>query len=427
MKYFGTDGIRGIYGEKITKELAYKVGVAISKTLPQSEIVIGIDTRESSEILANEIARGFNKDIIYAGVVSTPMIAYYSKVNNIIGVMITASHNPYQYNGIKVINNGMKLSRDEELKIEEVIDNTNYIESEEVVLNKSNLVLDLYKDVYKSFEKSKDITFAFDTANGATYDVAPYILNNYGNIKQIGNNPNGLNINLNCGSTYLNHLKDYMNENNVSLGFSFDGDGDRVLVIEDNVIYDGDLIVYVIANYLKKNNELNDNTIVLTKMSNPGLLEALTKNGVKYVLTDVGDKYIQEVLDNKNYSIGGESSGHIILPKYIPTGDGILVAALLLNILKQENKTLKELTKDVSFYPFVLKNLSNMDRSILDKEHIKEKLEEIRLKLPSDSLMLIRKSGTEPLIRVTLSLKDKKLLQYYLNKIIDILREGENK
>lgn len=347
MKYFEGNGIRGIFNEKLTVELAYKVGVALSKVLENDTVVVGMDTRESSLVLAKALMSGFEKNIIFAGEVPTPVISHYAKENNIIGVMITASHNPYEYNGFRVFNKGFELTHEEKMMIESEIDKVTEIGEIEDFIEVNVDVLETYEKVYENIYKTNLIKFALDTANGAAFEVGPHTLINYGKeIYQMGHEPNGRNINYECGLTNLKYLQEFMDHHKLNLGFAFNGDADKVIVIEDGIVIDGDLIVYILANYLKKYDLLTNNTVVLTKASSPEVLDALTKRDIKYILIDDG-KNIQEVIFEKDLSLGGEKTGYIILPDYMTTSDAILVSAILLNIIDEEKRALSDLIEDV--------------------------------------------------------------------------------
>jgi phosphoglucosamine mutase len=428
-KYFGTDGIRGVYEENLTLELAYKLGVSIAQCLAPKTLVIGMDTRSSSETLAHAVIEGyktFSDHIIFAGVCSTPMIAHYAKMKNITGVMITASHNPYQYNGIKVFNKGFKLTADEEMLIEERMSTVIYREKAFKKYKISEDVKNAYLKVYEDLNLNQaDLNVGLDCANGATYQVAFQILIDIvKDLTVIGNNPDGYNINKGYGSTSPEALIELVKEKGLDIGFAFDGDGDRIFVVDrEGNIYDGDLLVYVIASYLKDKNELNHDTVVLTKMSNPGLLKALKDMGIMYILTDVGDKYVAEALMKEGLSVGGESSGHLIMPKLLHSGDGLLIATLILKILNETHKTLKELTSDVILYPLKLVNLKDMDKSILDEPEIIASIEGIKESLGKESLCLIRPSGTEPLIRITISHQDEDVMNDAIHQMIKLLKK----
>ncbi|HCZ23446.1 MAG TPA: phosphoglucosamine mutase, partial [Acholeplasmataceae bacterium] len=339
---------------------------------------------------------------------------------------ITASHNPYMDNGIKVFNKGYKTTEDVEEKLEDFIDNGQvelkafgqFSLTKDVTL----LYLDIYSKIGLSLSKLK---IGYDSANGANYQIAKKIMSRI-NPKaiQISNEPNGLNINLGCGSTHLKPILELVKEKHLDIAFSFDGDGDRIIVIDgDGTVYDGDLIIYLIATYLKKKNLLNKNTVVLTKMSNPGILKALKDKGIDYVLTDVGDKYVFHELYTNNYTIGGESSGHIILTHLLHTGDGLLVAVYLMQILSELKTSLKELVKDVKMYPLKLTNIKDIDKLVLKKDSIKKAVEDVKMKLGENSLLLVRPSGTESLIRITISHEDENMVQSVTTYLVDLITE----
>lgn len=428
-KYFGTDGIRGIYQEDLTIELAYKLGASIAQCLGPKTLVIGMDTRASSRDLVEAVIQGYktiSDYIIIAGVCSTPMIAHYAKLKNITGVMITASHNPYMYNGIKVFHKGFKLSKDEEFMIEERMDSILYKELKSLDMKVSLEVKNAYLKIYEDLSLPEvNLNLGLDCAHGATFEIAPYVFSKITHsLSIIGATPDGYNINKGVGSTEPQALMDLVKEQNLDLGFAFDGDGDRIFVIDhEGIIYDGDLLVYVIASYLKDKQLLKHNKVVLTKMSNPGLLKALNEKGIDYILTDVGDKYVAEALFKEDLSIGGESSGHLIMPHLLHSGDGVLVATFILKILSETNKTLKEIISNVSIYPFELINLKNVDKAILNEPFIQDEIKQVKEILGFDSLLLIRPSGTEPLLRIAISHKDQNLMKDCLNKLTKLLKK----
>ncbi len=434
-KYFGTDGIRGVAGETLTPSFSYRVGQSLKKVFDPKQIVIGKDTRESSDVLALSIATGAleaGTDVLYAGTVSTPMVAHYAKEEGIIGVMITASHNPYQDNGIKVFDKGYKLSEKAESDIEAFLD------SEETLRTGRYGVFRMNKSVTKAYEKlfetlnleKANLQIAIDTANGATYEIAKKIFKPLADEHvQIGNMPNGRNINLECGSTDLKAIIETAAKNKSDIAFSFDGDGDRVLVVDHREnVYDGDLIVYIIATYLKKQNLLNKNTVVLTKMSNPGILRALKDQGIKVVQTDVGDKYVQAEMLKNDYTVGGENSGHIILNHLLQTGDGMLAAAYILKILHETRRTIASLVKDVEIYPQKTENVKNVDKKVVENKRLKQATKDVKKKFGADSLLLVRPSGTEPVVRITASHKDEAILDEAIETLKTIIvEEGREK
>lgn len=433
MKYFGTDGIRGIAYEKLNALLAFKLGQAIAFVFHSKEVVIGMDTRESSPMLAYALSNGLmakGVNVLFAGVCSTPMIANYSLQKNIIGVMITASHNPYMDNGIKVFNKGYKTSEADEEKLEHFLDHGDITYQEFGHFIMSNDIHDEYLKIYEKLNlKTSKYRIGYDSANGANHIISKELFQRIApNSIQISNTPNGQNINLNCGSTHLETIQKLVKSKKLDIGFSFDGDGDRIMVVDHHQkIYDGDMLIYIIASYLKKKNLLNNNTVVLTKMSNPGILKALKDQGISYSLTNVGDKYVFEELYNNDYTIGGEASGHIIIRNLLHSGDGLLVAIYLIQILEELNASLEELTKDVSLYPFKLTNIKGIKKEVLSLDTIQDLISHVKMRLGEHSLLLVRPSGTEDLIRVTLSHQDPVLVDEMTNLLVDtIKKEGSN-
>ena len=429
-KYFGTDGIRGRFNLELTNSLAFKVGQSLKSVLDTNRLVIGMDTRESSSELLYSVISGAQSvgiDVMNAGVVSTPLISHYSKQKEVSGVMITASHNPYTDNGIKVFNKGNKLSESEELAIEDFIDNNPEFTVTTIgKLYSGEEVLDLYLDLIESLDfNQSSLRVGFDSANGANYLISYGILREMCEEHyQIGFKPDGKNINKGVGSTHLEAITKLVKDNNLDIGLSFDGDGDRVLVVDKDLdIIDGDLIIYIIANYLKDHGLLKKDTVVLTSMSNLGIIKAFERKGIKVVLTGVGDKYVLEELNKNGYSIGGENSGHVILRDYINTGDGLLVGAYLLNILEVTGKTLKELTSDIKMWPQTMENIRTFNKDILNDQRVVDVIEEVKGILGINGKVLIRASGTEPLIRVTISCELKSDVDKYVNLIVGVINE----
>ncbi len=430
-KYFGTDGIRGEFNDLLTPELAYLVGQSLKEALNTSRLVIGMDTRESGQVLLDNVVKGaisVGIDCMIAGVVSTPLISNYSKSKNVTGVMITASHNPYMDNGIKVFNKGNKLLVNEELAIEAVIDGNEEIKPSAKLgeIYSGEDVLDSYLDLIESLDLYQtDLKVGFDSANGANYLISYGIMAELvEEVFQIGAKPNGKNINDGVGSTHLEAIKKLVKEQNLDLGFSFDGDGDRVLLVDkDQTEIDGDMLIYIIACYLKELGLLKKDTVVLTKMSNLGIIKAFERKGIKVVLTDVGDKYVLEELNKNDYSIGGENSGHIILRDFINTGDGLLVALYLLKILTDTRKSIKELTKDIQMWPQLLVNIRTKKKEVLEHPNVVKVINNIKDELKDNGKVLVRASGTEPLVRVTLSCETEE----ELNKNMTLITDAINK
>lgn len=427
-KYFGTDGIRGRYGVELNNAMAFQIGQSLKTVLGTTRLVIGMDTRESSSDLMYSVVSGAQSvgtDVMVAGVVSTPLISLYSAQKQVTGVMITASHNPYKDNGIKVFDNGKKLSIEQEEGIEEFIDNVKDFEVKKFGETFSGEdVLDTYLDLIESMELyQSDLRIGIDSANGANYLIARGIFQELTeSFYQMGDNPNGTNINDGVGSTHLEALQAFVKKWDLDIGFAFDGDGDRVLVVDhDQTVIDGDQIIYVIASYLKAQGLLKKDTVVLTKMSNLGIIKALERQGIKTILTNVGDKYVLEAIEEGGYSIGGENSGHIILRDYLHTGDGILVALMVLTVLHNTEKSLQELLEDVKMWPQELVNIRTFNKEIIKDERVTKVVDSVKEELQDNGKVLVRASGTEPLIRVTISCETEEDLHRHMTAIVDTI------
>ncbi len=427
-KYFGTDGIRSNSSYLLSNGFSYKVGKAIAQAFDVKELIIGCDTRQSSIPILNEITKGLNKlgvVVYFQEDATTPMIAHYTKVKEMIGIMITASHNPYCDNGIKIFNKGYKTDDEIEEKIEKIIDNTNETsENLHYSYIKTNEPLDLYLRFFDSLSlEAGEINACFDCANGASYKVIEEIIKRYvPKGKAYNVSPNGKNINDGVGSTHLDFLKAVVK--NHDIGFAFDGDADRCLIVSKNGnIVDGDMMMYIYASYMRKKGLLKDDHVVLTKMSNPGILKAFKEENITYSLCDVGDKYVKAEMDEHSYNLGGEASGHIILNHLMHSGDGILMALYMLKILKEENRKLEYYLEKVTPYPFKMINIRNVNKEVLKNEKVINLTKKIKETFKEDYLVLIRPSGTEPLIRVTMSYKDEKILNEQINQMVDLIKE----
>ena len=437
-KYFGTDGIRGIAGESLTADLSFKVGKALGKLLTEKKehpkVVIGRDTRISCDMIEQALTAGLTStgvNVMTVGTIPTPAIAYLTKtIETDSGIMISASHNPYQDNGIKIFGpDGFKLTDEQELEIESLIDNSEQIKNasfEKIgkLYGGSELSQKYVQHIKQSISGDlSNIKIALDCANGATTGVAPYIFGDLeADIETIGCQPNGININDNVGSTKIDTISAFVKENNVDVGFAFDGDGDRVLAVDANGnIVDGDKIMFILAKHLKEQGELKDNMVVSTVMSNIGFYKAIEENGLQSVKTAVGDRYVVEEMRNNNYSLGGEQSGHIILMNYATTGDGILTAVKLTNIIKSTGKSLEELASEVSIYPQKLVNIKVIDKKAAMEDS--EILAEVEKELEVNGRILLRASGTENLIRVMVEASSDELTDKYCEQVAKIVRE----
>lgn len=440
-KYFGTDGIRGIAGESLTADLSFKVGKALGKLLTEKKehpkVVIGRDTRISCDMIEQALTAGLTStgvNVMTVGTIPTPAIAYLTKtIETDSGIMISASHNPYQDNGIKIFGpDGFKLTDEQELEIESLIDNSEQIKNasfEKIgkLYGGSELSQKYVQHIKQSISGDlSGIKIALDCANGATTGVAPYIFGDLeADIETIGCQPNGININDNVGSTKIDTISAFVKENNVDVGFAFDGDGDRVLAVDANGnIVDGDKIMFILAKHLKEQGELKDNMVVSTVMSNIGFYKAIEENGLQSVKTAVGDRYVVEEMRKNNYSLGGEQSGHIVLMNYATTGDGILTAVKLANIIKSTGKSLEELASEVSIYPQKLVNIKVIDKkAAMEDSEILAECEKVEKELEGNGRILLRASGTENLIRVMVEASSDELTDKYCEQVAKIVRE----
>ena len=426
-KYFGTDGIRRIANTELTPELVYKVAKSGAYVLSKHTdhvptILIGRDTRLSGTLIESAMVAGFlsyGANVKLLGVIPTPAVAYLTrKLKADASVVISASHNTFEFNGIKFFSNkGMKIPDSLEEEIEEVME-SGKIEELTAVRDKigvyencENLIDEYVYFFRKNFDTNmdkinrEDFVIGLDTANGATYKVAEKIFTSLGiRYKIINNNPNGININDKCGSTHIEFLQKYVVENNLSMGFAYDGDGDRCLAVDEkgNLI-DGDKIMAIISKYLKEKGKLLKDTIVATVMSNLGLHKYAEKNGLKLEQTQVGDRYVLEEMLKNEYNLGGEQSGHIILLDYNPTGDGILTSIMLIQAVLESNKKASEIAEIIKLYPQVLVNakVNSEKKYDYDKnEEIQNAIKELEKEFDGNGRVLIRPSGTEPLVRV---------------------------
>ncbi len=435
MKYFGTDGFRGEANAGLNVMHAYKVGRFLGWYYGQdhkARIIIGKDTRRSSYMFEDALSAGLTAsgaDVYLLHVTPTPSVSYVVRTEQFdCGIMISASHNPYYDNGIKVINsNGYKLEAEIEEKIEE------YIDSREDTIPfavKENIGCTVDYSIgrhrYIGYLMSLDIRVGLDCANGSSYSVAKGVFDALGaKTYAIGMEPDGININRNCGSTHISRLQEFVKEKNLDIGFAYDGDADRCLAVDDNgEVIDGDAILYLCGCYLKEKGELDNNTIVTTVMSNIGLYKALDKAGIAYEKTAVGDKYVNANMMENGYSLGGEQSGHIIFSKYAVTGDGVLTSLMLMEVMLEKKAKLSELKKGLKIYPQLLKNVKVADKAaaINDKD-VQAAAKKAEDALGNNGRILLRESGTEPLVRVMAEAETHELCEKYVNSIINVLQE----
>ena len=444
-RLFGTDGARGVANSELTCELAMKIGRAAAMVLTEScahkpKVLIGMDTRASSHMMASAISAGLcsvGADVLIIDVVPTPAVAFLVKEYDYdAGVMISASHNPCEYNGIKIFQgNGYKLPDELENEIEEIIlDETKVppvvLGGDVGKISFSSKAVDdyIFHLAMTADGDFKGMKIALDCANGSASVTARALFTRLGaKCCIINETPNGTNINENCGSTHLEQLQKFVVENKCDIGFAFDGDADRLLVVDENgEVVDGDKIIAVCSKFMKENNKLKNNTAVVTVMSNMGFFKFCEKNGINCVKTKVGDRYVLEEMVKNGYAIGGEQSGHIIFLDYATTGDGQMSAIQVLNVLKSTGKKISELASEMQVYPQVLINVrvSNFGKTRLDKdEEVQLAIREASEELGDTGRVLVRVSGTEPLVRVMLEGEDYNQIKSLAESIAKVIEE----
>ncbi|MDM8156717.1 phosphoglucosamine mutase [Amedibacillus dolichus] len=439
-KYFGTDGARGRVNENLTLDMAIRIGQYLGWYYGKerhAKIIIGKDTRLSSDMFEMGLAAGATSTgatVYLLGVCPTPSVSYLIRKEHFdCGIMVSASHNPYHDNGIKLFNHeGCKMNPEVENAIEDYIDGkcTVPLAKDDAIgsVIEWNEGLEIYESWLKEIVNIdlSGMKIAVDLANGSATATAVETLSSLGaTVEAIHNSPNGININTNCGSTHPQELQEMMREGNYDVGFAFDGDADRLIAVdEDGNLFNGDYTLYVCGRYMKKNNTLNKNTVVTTVMANLGLYHALRDNFIDYEQTVVGDKYVFECMQNNDYRIGGEQSGHIIFLEHAVTGDGLLTALKLLQIMVDEKKSLKELGKDLFIYPQLLVNVQVQDKNkTMESAELKEQIDQVAAELGDEGRILVRPSGTEPLVRVMVEAKSDELCHDYVYRIVDYIKE----
>ena len=440
-KYFGTDGFRGEANKVLTVEHAFKVGRFLGWYYGKdhkAKVVIGKDTRRSSYMFEYALVAGLTAsgaDVYLLHVTTTPSVSYVARTEDFdCGIMISASHNPFYDNGIKVINGmGHKLEAEVEAQIEAYIDG----ELEELPLaekekigrtvdhaaGRNRYIGHLISLATRSF---KDKRVGLDCSNGSASAIAKSVYDALGaKTYVINNEPDGTNINTNCGSTHIEVLQQFVKEKKLDIAFAYDGDADRCIAVDENGnVVDGDLILYVCGKYLKEQGRLNGDTIVTTIMSNLGLYKACDKAGIRYEKTAVGDKYVYENMLQNNYSLGGEQSGHIIFSKYATTGDGILTSLLLMEVVMEKKQSLGKLVEEVKIYPQLLKNVRVADKKeARENPAVVKAVEGVAETLGDDGRILVRESGTEPVIRVMVEAATDELCKECVDKVIDVMAE----
>lgn len=442
-KYFGTDGFRGEANVKLTVEHAYKVGRFLGWYFGRehkANIVIGKDTRRSSYMFEYSLVAGLTAsgaDAYLLHVTTTPSVSYVVRTEEFdCGIMISASHNPFYDNGIKIINgSGHKMEAGVEEMIEKYIDGEmeeipfatkeNIGRTVDYVAGRNRYIGYLISIATRSFKKYR---IGLDCANGSSSAIAKSVFDALGaKTYVINNDPDGTNINTNCGSTHIEALQQLVKEKKLDIGFAYDGDADRCLAVDENgEVADGDKILYVCGKYLKENGKLNNDTVVTTIMSNLGLYKAFDRAGIQYEKTAVGDKYVYENMVKNGHCLGGEQSGHIIFSKHATTGDGILTSLMIMEVLTEKKQSLAALTEDLTIYPQLLKNVRVADKQeARENEAVVSAVAGVAEKLGDEGRILVRESGTEPVIRVMVEAATQELCEKYVNDVIDVMiRQG---
>lgn len=443
-KYFGTDGFRGEANVNLTVEHAFQVGRFLgwyygekNKT-ERCRVVIGKDTRRSSYMFEYSLVAGLTAsgaDVYLLHVTTTPSVSYVVRTEGFhCGIMISASHNPFYDNGIKVINEkGEKLEEDVISQIEDYLDGKsgplplavkeNIGRTVDFAAGRNRYIGYLISIATRSFKNKK---VALDCANGSASAIAKNVFDALGaETHVIHNEPNGLNINLNCGSTHIEELQKYVVAEGCDVGFAYDGDADRCIAVDETGrIIDGDAILYICGKYMKEQGSLFHNTIVTTVMSNLGLYKALEKEGISYVQTAVGDKYVYENMAATGHCLGGEQSGHIIFSKHATTGDGILTSLKVMEVMLEKKESLSKLAAPLAVYPQVLKNVRVKDKQAAqDDPAVQEEAKKVAERLGNEGRILLRQSGTEPLVRVMVEAKDLETCQSCVDQVVKVIEQ----
>ncbi len=442
-KYFGTDGFRGEANVTLTVEHAYKVGRFLGWYYGQKtpgekcRIVIGKDTRRSSYMFEYSLVSGLTAsgaDVYLLHVTTTPSVSYVVRTEDFhCGIMISASHNPYYDNGIKVINEkGEKLEESVIEKIESYLDGEsgeipfatkeNIGRTVDFAAGRNRYIGYLISIATRSFKNKK---VGLDCANGSASAIAKNVFDALGaETYVINNEPNGLNINTDCGSTHIHVLQDFVKKNHLDVGFAYDGDADRCIAVDENgEVVDGDRIMYVCGKYMKEQGSLVNNTIVTTIMSNFGLYKALDREGIAYEKTAVGDKYVYENMSANGHCLGGEQSGHIIFSKNATTGDGILTSLKVMEAMLEKKQSLGKLASEVEIFPQVLKNVKVKDKKAAqDDAAVQAEVAKVTESLGDDGRILLRQSGTEPVVRVMVEAPSLEICEKYVDQVIQVMK-----
>ena len=442
-KYFGTDGFRGEANVTLTVEDAYKVGRFLGwyygKKKPEEKcrVVIGKDTRRSSYMFEYSLVAGLTAsgaDAYLLHVTTTPSVSYVVRTEEFsCGIMISASHNPFYDNGIKVINEkGEKLEEEVITEIEKYLDGEMgeipYAVREQIgrtvdyAAGRNRYIGYLISIATRSFKNKK---VGLDCANGSASAIAKNVFDALGaETHVIHNNPDGVNINTNCGSTHIEGLQKYVVENGLDVGFAYDGDADRCLAVDgEGNLVDGDKIMYICGKYMKEQRSLVNNTVVTTIMSNFGLYKALEREGISFEKTAVGDKYVYENMSQNGHCLGGEQSGHIIFSKHATTGDGILTSLKIMEVMLEKKESLKKLADEVEIYPQVLKNVRVHDKKTAqDDPDVQAEVQKVSDALGDTGRILLRQSGTEPVVRVMVEAETDAICEKYVDQVIEVMK-----
>ncbi len=440
-KYFGTDGVRGVANSELTPELAFKLGrvggyVLTKGAQNRPKVLIGRDTRVSGEMLEGALVAGLlsiGAEVMRLGVISTPGVAYLTRVLNAeAGIMISASHNPVADNGIKFFGpDGFKLTDEQEEEIESLLDVEDTLPRP--VGAEIGSVSDYFEggQKYISYlkqtveEEFMNLHVALDCAHGATSSLATHLFADLeADISTMGASPNGLNINEGVGSTHPEKLAEFVVERGADVGLAFDGDGDRLIAVDEKgQIVDGDQIMFIIGNYLHAKGRLKKGTVVSTVMSNMGFYKALEEHDMTSVKTAVGDRYVVEEMRANDFNLGGEQSGHIVFLDFNTTGDGLLTGIQLVNIMKATGKRLSELASEMTIFPQRLVNVRVTDKhAVTQNERVAAVIAEVEADMAGNGRVLVRPSGTEPLVRVMVEAATTEACETYVNKIADVVR-----
>ncbi|WP_106495410.1 phosphoglucosamine mutase [Lentibacillus sp. Marseille-P4043] len=437
--YFGTDGVRGVANQGLTPELAFKIGrfggYILTKETEKPRVLIGRDTRISGHMLEGALVAGMlsiGAEVMRLGVISTPGVAYLTKATSAqAGVMISASHNPVEDNGIKFFGpDGFKLSDEQENEIEALMDGEDNLPRP--IGADLGVVNDYFEggQKYLSFLKEsidndfEGLKIALDCAHGATSGLATHLFADLeADIFTIGSSPDGLNINEGVGSTHPETLQAFVTEKGADVGLAFDGDGDRLIAVDEKGnIVDGDKIMYICGKYMNEKGFLRHSTVVSTVMSNLGFYKALEEHGMRSDKTAVGDRYVMEEMRKGGYNLGGEQSGHVIFLDYNTTGDGMLSALQLVNVMKETGKKLSELAGEMEIYPQVLKNVKVTDKkNALTNPKIQEAINNVEQEMAGEGRVLVRPSGTEPLVRVMVEASTKEDCERYVDQVVKVI------